>query len=135
MNNASFKRILNNCVFILPDADAAAVKRAGARLFTKRGANPACELGERICSDKAFIRRLVVASVNKVIPFGYQIIKRTARYHRVDRLTELAERNAAVHTSCALLGLLLAGQRRMKLVVVLYTLKGSLGLARFALKL
>ena len=62
-------------------------------------------------------------TVNQIIPFRDQIVDRTARSHAADQLTGVAERNAAIHATRALLLQLRFGEVLVELLPIFHPLK------------
>src|SRR5689334_5392253 len=102
------------------DADRVVVDAQHARLFARRWADAAGELGEVVGRVQDFDRVLPVLAVNEVVPVGNDVVDRAARH---------AERDAAVHAACALLAGGVVRQAQVELTVVLLARLG--GFVRF----
>ena len=73
-----FIGIFNDSVFVGFYADSVTVCTAGACLFTESGTYTGCEFGEVVCNFKTVVSLFPVALVDEVIPFGNEVVKRTA---------------------------------------------------------
>ena len=74
---------------------------------------------------KTEISLFEISAVNQIVGLRYQIVQGTARSHARKHITILAEGNAALHTACPLLLLLLKLQGSFKLMEMFDPLKGG----------
>ena len=82
------------------------------------GADAACEFGEIVGLMQSVQRLAPQAPVDQVVPFGDQVVDRTARRHAVEQCPGVAEGDAAVHAARALFPQLLLAQVQVELFPV-----------------
>ena len=74
---------------------------------------------------KTEISLFEISAVNQIVGLRHQIVQRTAGHHSVQDGAGLAEGDAALHTACPLLLLLLKLQGSFKLMEMFDPLKGG----------
>ena len=92
---------------ILANGDLRLMDAAGAGAFTGRGTYPAGEFREAVGHQQTLRRRFPLAAVEQVVPFGNQVVKRTAGGQASDHQTAVAEGHGTAHAPRRLLPLLL----------------------------
>ena len=118
LDQTAVKGVFNDGQLVVVAGHRVAVQVTGASLFTGRGANSASELRKVIGDAQTVIGLLPVALVDQVVPFGDQVVQRTAGHRIPEHHARLTEGHAAVHAPGGLLLLLLPGQQGLKLVPV-----------------
>src|SRR5688572_14629239 len=115
---ARFPRAVDDGVLDRLDADRVGVDAQHARFLTRRGADPAGELGEVVGRVQRVDRALPVAAIHQVVPVRDDVVHRAARH---------AERRTAVHAARALHFGFLVGEVQDELAIVLLARVRRLG--------
>src|SRR5690606_7171128 len=67
--------------------------------LTRGGTDPAGELGEVVRGMKTIEGFPPVVVIDQIVPFGNEVVNRTAGSHPRDQVTRMAERNSAIHAA------------------------------------
>src|SRR5256886_6397301 len=86
-----------------------------ARSLARRRANAAGPLGEVVGLVQPRQRLAPLPAVDQIVPLGDEVVDRTAGRAAFEQLAGVAERNAAIHATRALLAQRLLGQVVVKL--------------------
>ncbi len=114
--------IFNDGILVLLGGDWLVMQAAGAGRLAQRRAHTGGKLREIIGLMQTVVSLFPVPCINQIVPLRHQIVQRTAGSHAAQGHARLAKRHAAVHTTGALLLLLLHRQMLMKFVKILYAL-------------
>ena len=102
-----------------------AVHVAGAGRLTESRTNTTGKFRKTVGLGKTEISLFEISAVNQIVGLRYQIVQGTAGSHACKHITILAEGNAALHTACPLLLLLLKLQGSFELMEMFDPLKGA----------
>ena len=102
-----------------------AVHVAGAGRLTESRTNTTGKFRKTVGLGKTEISLFEISAVNQIVGLRYQIVQGTAGSHACKHITILAEGNAALHTACPLLLLLLKLQGSFELMEMFDPLKGG----------
>ena len=123
LHMAACEGIFNDAELILANGDLRLMDAAGAGAFTGRGTYPAGEFREAVGHQQTLRRRFPLAAVEQVVPFGNQVVKRTAGWQASDHQAAVAEGHGTAHAPRRLLPLLLLGKQAVDLVPVVQPLQ------------
>src|SRR5205823_5521057 len=93
------KALVDDGAFNVLDGHRRFVDAQNARAFARCGTDPAGEFREVIRLVQPLERFAPQSAINEIVPFGNEVIDRTARGHARDQRAGVTKGNAAVHAA------------------------------------
>ena len=113
-----FPALFDDRILDVLDGDGRLVDAEHAGTLARSGAHATGELGEGVGLVQTLERLFPQAAENEVVELGDQVVDRAARRHAADELAGVAERNAAIHATRALVAEFLFLHVEVKLIPV-----------------
>ena len=99
---AFFPALVDDGAFVVLDRHGGFDHAENTGSLTRRGADPAGELGEVVRLVETIERLAPAAAEDEIVPLGNEVVDGTAARHAGDDVSGVAERRAAIHATRAL---------------------------------